>query len=228
MRELDEFFYNGDMVSCYQEAKRQKNESYLNLLEKHLIHERELKDYNKGSEERPNEKYKEDERFNYIRSINNEDAFLKEMKLLEEDATGDDAAISALSYYTQGHLFLNAHHYSEAIYFFIQAAKLEPSNAVYLGIAGQTMQRLGYSPIEALGYIECAIHIDSLNARWFIVKTLLLLQLANELEVELFLENAIHAYERANQVIRPDQKSLKQALQAIEKEIGECVQNFMN
>lgn len=226
MNQLEQLFLNGNMLSCYKAAEEKRyinSEKYLHLFQQHQIHEIPLVEKSNLSQsiERVNEKYVEDDEVERIRHIANEQEFQSEIQRLEQIARNGILHEKAQSFYTQGHLFLYAHHYNEAVHCFMQAVKHFPEKGVYSGILAQTMQRLNYSPIEALGYIELALTVDSKNARWYLVKSLLLLQLYKDLENDAFLNSAIYELSCANDNCREDQTSLRTAVESTEREIAE-------
>ena len=229
MDQLEKLFFNGNMLSCYKivtTGKQYKNsDKYLQLFQKHQFQEIPMVEASDlaQSVERATEKYAEDNDVDRIRKISNEQKFQQEIKQLEYIAQNGLQHEKAQSFYTQGHLFLYAHHYNEAVYCFTQAVKHAPNKSVYAGILAQTMQRLNYSPIEALGYIELALTHDTTNARWYLVKALLLIQLFKDLGNEAFFNSAIYELSCAKDHCRDDQASLRLAIETTEREIGEIL-----
>ena len=229
MDQLEKLFFNGNMLSCYKIVTKDKyfknSDKYLQLFQKHQFQDIPLIGTSDSvqSIERATEKYSEDDDVDRIRKISNEQKFQQEIQQLEYIAQNGLQHEKAQSFYTQGHLFLFAHHYNEAVYCFTQAVKLAPSKSVYAGILAQTMQRLNYSPIEALGYIELALSNDTTNARWYLVKALLLIQLFKDLGNEAFFNSAIYELSCANEHCRDDQASLRSAIKSTEREIGETL-----
>lgn len=227
MNELEFQFFAGNMLSCYELLKQEKHadEKFQNLLMHHQI--QHIPTFENSavaqSVEKSDETYLEDELFKTLRKIQDEEKFLAEIKKLEQTSTSDDAKSSAHSFYTQGSLFLHAHHYQEAVYCYQQAVKKDPSKGLYFGIVAQTMQRLNLSPIEALGYAEAAIRLNSNNARWYLVKSLLLVQMAKDLERMEFLDSAIYEIQLAEEYCMQEQASLKQAIDACKLEINQML-----
>lgn len=230
MEQIDTQFFLGNMRACYELAKDQEKSEdamrYIELFEKHdfaLLPQYVLKS-GPQSIEGEDERYPEDVDVYKIRMISDEELFQAQIKELELIArTGADHE-KAQSFYTQGYLFLYAHHYEESIYSFSQAAKLVPEKAVYSGILAQTMQRLSYSPFEVLAYLQQAIELDSDNARWHWVKALTLMELYKNLSSEGFLESTIDALTNATEKCRPTQISLKSAIDSTHKSLGELLQ----
>ncbi len=231
MDQLEQLFFNGNMLSCYNVAieKQYKNsEKYLQLFQQHQFQEIPFVEKSNlpQSIERENEKYVEDDEVERIRLIANEQQFQQEIQRLEKIARSEVQLEKAQSFYTQGHLFLYAHHYNEAVHCFMQAVKHAPEKGIYAGILAQTMQRLNYSPIEALGYIELALTVDSNNTRWYLVKSLLLLQLYKDLRNDAFLNSVIYELSCANDHCRDDQASLRIAIETTEHEIAELLKRI--
>lgn len=228
MDQLEQLFLKGNMLSCYKlviEKHYGNSENYLQLFQQHQFQEIPFVEKSNlpQSIERVNEKYVEDEEVDRIRHIVNEQQFHQEIERLEQLARNGLQHEKAQSFYTQGHLFLYAHHYNEAVHCFLLAVKQVPEKGIYAGILAQTMQRLNYSPIEALGYIELASTMDSNNARWYLVKALLLLQLYKDLGNDAFLNSAIYELSLANDHCREDQASLRTAIESTEREIAEML-----
>ena len=231
MDQLEQLFFNGNMLSCYNVAKEKSyknSEKYLQIFNQHQFQEIPFVEKSNLPQliERENEKYVEDDEVERIRRIENEQQFQQEILRLEKIARSEVQQEKTQSFYTQGHLFLYAHHYNEAVHCFMQAVKHAPEKAVYAGILAQTMQRLNYSPIEALGYIELALTVDSKNARWYLVKSLLLLQLYKDLGNDAFLNSVIYELSCANDHCRDDQASLRIAIESTEHEIAELLKRI--
>lgn len=227
MNNLEELFYRGNMRSCYEMAKnlKEENNPYLEIFKKHGLDELPTIPETSAEQslETPDEHYQEEQLLLFIRSIKEEALFKEEIEKLEQLArTGTDAE-KAHSFFTQGYLFLYAHHYEEGTHCFRQAVKFMPSNAIYAGICGQTIFRLNVSPIEALAYLEHALQLQPTNARWYWNKSLVLMQLYKDLEQEAFLNNAIFELQQAIHFCRDDQTSLSTALQSTEQEIGQLI-----
>lgn len=216
MNQVEQYFFNGQFRACYAEILTQPetahSEKYKQLLEDYDIHL--LPTYTKGHHtvERADETYPQMDEYARLKELHDEQQFQQQIAALEKAASEGSAEEKAASFFTQGMLFLNAHHYNESAHCFMQAVKHEPSNAVYWGIAGQTMSRFGWTPFESLAYIESAIALDAHNARWHWNHSLVLLQLYKDLQQEAFLENALIALDTAQQVCREDQTSLRSAL----------------
>lgn len=227
LNNIEELFFLGNMRSCYEMAKslKEENNQYLAIFIKHGFDELPTipKTKEEQSFETPDEHYKEEQQLLYIRSIKEETLFKEEIKKLEHLArTGTDSE-KAHSFFTQGYLFLYAHHYEESLHCFRQAVKMMPSNAIYAGICGQTIFRLNISPLEALAYLEHALQLQPTNARWYWNKALVLMQLYKDLQEEAFLNNAIYELQQAIHYCRDDQSSLHAALQSTEQEIGQLI-----
>lgn len=229
MDQLEQLFLNGNMLSCYKAVTKEQHhrdrEKYLQLFHQHQF--QEIPSFDKStltqSVERENEKYDEDDEVERIRQIVDEQQFKQEIQQLEQIAQNGSQLEKAQSFYSQGHLFLYAHHYNEAVHCFKQAVKQAPEKGVYAGMLAQTLQRLNYSPIEALGYIELALTVDNKNARWYLVKALLLLQLYKDLGNDAFFNSAIFELSCANDNCRDEQVSLRTAIDSTEREIAEIL-----
>ena len=221
MHEMEQYFYSGHVHLSLAAAKQVKEgtpefeaaQQFIKMYERFGIGE--IPNYTtkgKVNEERADETYAEMDEVAEIRAIKDEQAFslrIKELERLAKEGTDEE---KAQSFFTQGQLFLYAHHYDESVHCFIQAVKHNPNNAVYYGIAAQTMNRVSYSPFEVLAYLERAIELDPHNARWYWNKALVLTTLHKDLQKELFLENALITLEKAQDCVREDQKSLKSAI----------------
>ena len=229
MDQLEQLFFNGNMLSCYNavtiENHYKNSEKYLQLFQQHQIQDIPFieKSNFPQSIERENEKYVEDDEVEQIRQIVDEQQFQQEIQQLEQIAQNGTQHEKAQSFYTQGHLFLYAHHYNEAVHCFMQAVKHSPDKGVYAGMLAQTMQRLNYSPIEALGYVELALTMDPENARWYLVKALLLLQLYKDLGNAAFLNSVIFELSCAIDHCRDEQVSLRTAIELTERELAEML-----
>ena len=220
---MTQYFYQGKMIACYEDAKKHVEDAslkeqaamYINLAERFNLLQIPKPVFTNVTQqiERPDENYEAMDEVLAIRNIANEEQFQARVKLLEKMAkTGTDEE-KAQSFFTQGQLFLYAHHYEESAYCFTQAVKYNPTLGVYFGIAAQTMMRLDYPPFEVLTYLEYAISLDSLNPRWYWNRALVLTQLYKDLKDEMFLENALVSLEEAQIHLRADQKSLAQAIE---------------
>lgn len=229
MDKLEQLFFNGNMLSCYNavtvDNHYKNSEKYLQLFRQHQFQDIPFIEKSNivQSVERENEKYAEDDEVERIRQIVDEQLFQQEIQQLEQIALNGSQQEKAQSFYTQGQLFLYAHHYNEAVHCFMQAAKTFPEKGVYAGILAQTMQRLNYSPIEALGYIELALTMDANNARWCLVKALLLLQLYKDLGNDAFFNSAIYELSCAIDNYHDNQNSLRAAIESTEHEIAEML-----
>ncbi len=230
MKQIETQFFLGNMRACYELAKNQENSEealrYIELFEKHNFAEmpQYIRKSGPQSIEGADERYLEDTDVHKIRAISDEELFQAQIKELEQLARTGTVNEKAHSLYTQGYLFLYAHHYEESIYTFSQAAKLVPEKAVYSGILAQTMQRLNHSPFEVLAYLQQAIELDADNARWHWVKALTLMELYKNLGGEGFLESTIEALTSATEKCRPTQKSLKSAIDSTHVSLGELLQ----
>lgn len=234
MSNIVQYFYDGQFLKCYEEAKIQlqggENEEqatqFLKIFEKY--------EYDKFPEptaqvsqsiERANESYPENGEVEQLRAIKDEQQFSEKVKQLEHDARTADAERKAQSFYVQGHLFLMAHHYDESVHCFMEAVKQHPNKALYYGIAGQTMNRFNWSPFDVMVYIERAIDMDPNNARWYWNKALVLTQLYKDLNAEPFLENALIAIEKAIETCREDQVSLRSGIDSTLENLKEYLFN---
>ncbi|MCG7437688.1 tetratricopeptide repeat protein [Lysinibacillus fusiformis] len=219
---MDDFFYNGELMKCYEAAKMVTNEEELALAQKYIIllEEYDFAHYPKPTlygeiqhAERADESYPESDAVLGIRAIKDEEAFAMNIKQLEEVAKTGTGNEKAQSFFTQGELFLFAHQYNESVHCFQQAVKENPNKAVYWGMTGQTMHRFGWMPFDALGYLEQAINLDPTNPRWKWNKALVLIQLAKDLQMAPFMANAAIALEEAVVSCGEHQRSLKDAIQ---------------
>ncbi|TQR29854.1 O-linked GlcNAc transferase [Lysinibacillus sphaericus] len=219
---MDDYFYNGELMKCYEAAKRvtDNNEKaladkYIKLLEEYdfTCYPKPALDVETQHAERADESYPESDTVVEIRAIKDETEFSKRIKELEDVVTTGTSIEKAQSYFTQGELFLFAHHYNESVHCFRQAVKENPNKALYWGITGQTMHRFGWMPFDALGYLEQAINLDSKNARWKWNKALVLIQLAKDLQMAPFMANAAITLEEAIADCGKHQRSLKDAIQ---------------
>ncbi|WP_341322906.1 O-linked GlcNAc transferase [Solibacillus sp. FSL H8-0523] len=220
MTTMEHHFYAGQFLKSYEQAQAEKlagsdeqAKSFLAIFEKY--------EYEKfpqptaeitQSTERANESYPELDEVESLRSIKDEAQFSQAIQALEQDARTADDERKAESFFVQAQLFLMAHHYDESIHCFMQAVKHNPNKALYYGFAGQTMNRFSWSPFDAMPYIERAIELDPQNARWYWNKALVLTQLYKDLQAEAFLENALIAIEKAIDVCREDQTSLRNGI----------------
>jgi len=219
---MDDYFYNGELMKCYEAAKQVTDDNekaladkYIKLLEEYdfACYPKPALDVETQHAERADESYPESDSVVEIRAIKDETAFSKRIKELEDVATTGTPIEKAQSYFTQGELFLFAHHYNESVHCFRQAVKENPNKALYWGITGQTMHRFGWMPFDALGYLEQAINLDSKNARWKWNKALVLIQLAKDLQMAPFMANAAITLEEAIADCGEHQRSLKDAIQ---------------
>ncbi len=219
---MDDYFYNGELMKCYELAKQVTSEEEKARAQKYmaLFEQYDLDRYPKPTAhgevqhaERADESYPESDLVMEIRAIEEEEAFAKRIQQLEEAAKTGTPSDKAQSFFTQGELFLFAHHYNESVHCFQQAVKENPNKAVYWGITGQTMHRFGWMPFDALGYLEQAIQLDPINPRWKWNKALVLIQLAKDLQMAPFMANAALALEDALASCGEQQRSLKDAIQ---------------
>lgn len=223
MHRMEQYFYNGQFFLSLQAAREaledeQYSEQAAKLIELYERYEIESIPHYTETEigqsiEREDETYEEQDEVTAIREIKDEKVFNDRIKELENIAREGNRTEKAQSFFTQGQLFLFAHHYDESVHCMLQAVKWNPNKAVFYGIAAQTMHRLSLSPFEVLGYLERAIQLDPQNARWYWNKGLVLTQLYKDLQQDPFLENALIALETALEVCRPQQKSLHIAIQ---------------
>ena len=219
---MDDYFYNGELMKCYELAKqvtggheKELADKYIALLEEYGLATYPKPTVERGSqeEERPDESYPASDLVKEIRAIKDEAEFTNRVKLLEEMAKTGTEDEKAQSFFTQGELFLFAHHYNESVHCFSQAVKLNPNKALYWGMTGQTMHRFGWMPFDALGYLEQAILLDPSNARWKWNKALVLIQLAKDLQRAPFIANAALVLDDAIANCSEHQLSLKEAIQ---------------
>lgn len=219
---MDDYFYNGELMKCYEAAKQVTDEAEQALAEKYikLLEEYDFASYPKpmlGVEiqhvERADESYPESDAVVEIRGIKDETEFSRRIQELENMAKIGMPYEKAQSFFTQGELFLFAHHYNESVHCFKQAVKENPNKALYWGITGQTMHRFGWMPFDALGYLEQAIYLDPHNARWKWNKALVLIQLAKDLQLAPFMANAAITLEEALAACEEHQRSLREAIQ---------------
>lgn len=219
-KQMNAYFFNGEFHKCYAEAmKLQDDESarnYIQLFKKYEYDTYPIPTTDTRTEqslEFADETYPEFEELKEIRAIKEEIDFQLRVQKLEKIAKTDIAEEKAQSFFTQGQLFLFSHHYNEAVHCFEMAVKNDPNVALYWGFTGQTMHRFGWMPFDALGYLEKAIDLDPDNARWKWNKGLVLTQLYKDLQQTDFLENALIVLEEARDLCRPEQGSLKTAIQ---------------
>lgn len=219
---MDDYFYNGELMKCYEMAKLVVDGPEKALADKYiaLLEEYDFAKYPKPTlivevqhAERADESYPESDAVVAIRAIKDEAAFAQHVKELEEIAKTGTASEKAQSFFTQGELFLFAHHYNESVHCFKQAVKENPNKGLYWGTTGQTMHRFGWMPFDALGYLEQAIILDPNNARWKWNKALVLIQLAKDLQMAPFMANAAIALEEALADCGEHQLSLTDAIQ---------------
>ncbi len=221
MSDMENYFYSGQVHASLAAARQVKADAQeapaaqkmIAMYESYGIHEIPM--YTKKetpSVERSDETYPEMDDVLAIRAIKDEQEFAARIQQLEQAAKEGTDEEKAQSFFTQGQLFLFAHHYDESVHCFIQAVRYAPNNATYYGFAGQTLARVSSSPFEVLGYLERAIELDPHNARWYWNRALVLITLYKDLQQEMFLEHAIRTLEQAQQALRADQNSLKDAI----------------
>ena len=220
MIKMEQYFYEGQFLKCYEEAKHQQHGNNAEFAKKFLAIFQKY-DYDQfpqptmqipQSVERANESYEEYDEVQQLRAIKDEQQFYALVKQLEQDARTGSNERKAQSFYVQGHLFLMAHQYDESVHCFIEAVKHNPNKALFYGMAGQTMHRFNWSPFDVMVYLERAIELDPANARWYWNKTLVLTQLYKDLNADLFLENALITIEKAIETCREDQVSLRNGI----------------
>ncbi|MGN7476566.1 O-linked GlcNAc transferase [Solibacillus silvestris] len=233
MRKMEQYFYDGQFLKCYEEAKRQASsgedeqaEKFLKLFQKYEYDNfpqptREILQ----SIERSNESYAENDEVEQLRAIRDEQQFAAKVRQLEHDVRSAGDERKAQSFYIQGHLFLMAHHYDESVHCFMEAVKHNSNKALFYGIAGQTMNRFNWSPFEVMAYIERAIDLDPENPRWHWNKALVLTQLYKDLQEEPFLGNALIAIEKASETCRGDQVSLRNGIDSTLENLKEYLFN---
>ena len=218
---MDDYFYNGELMKCYEAALQVTEGPEMELATKYktLLNEYDIATLPKPTllaetqhSERGDESYPESDAVVEIRAIKDEVLFSKRVKALEDIAKTGTANEKAQSFFTQGELFLFAHHYNESVHCFQQAVKEHPNKALYWGITGQTMHRFGWMPFDALAYLEQAVNLDPSNARWKWNKALVLIQLAKDLQMAPFMANAAITLEDALACCGEHQHSLKEAI----------------
>ncbi|MER1998587.1 MAG: O-linked GlcNAc transferase [Lysinibacillus sp.] len=219
MHLMEQYFYEGKVIASYEEALRAKNSDvheqsqlFIKMYEKYDVHIVPAPIAGEQQQERPDEQYDAMDDVLALRQVKDETMFQQMVQQLEKTAKEGEAIKRAQSFFTQGQLFLFAHHYDESVHCFKLAVQNNPSLAVYYGICAQTMNRLAESPITVLAYIERAIELDETNARWYWIRALVLLQLYKDLKKDMFLENTLVNLERAKMLTRADQKSLLVAI----------------
>ena len=223
MKEMESYFYNGQFHACYKLAKELQEDAEQGQLAKQFTtlfkqyHYDQIPCYTTieatQSIERDDETYAELDEVEQIRAIKDETMFNEAIKQLEKDAREANTKRKAQSFFVQGQLFLLAHHYDESIHCFQQAVKHNPNHALFYGYAAQTMHRLSWSPFEVMAYLDRALDLDPTNARWLWNKGLVLTQLYKDLQKDGFLENTLITLEQALENCRPQQKSLKSAIE---------------
>lgn len=219
---MDDYFYNGELMKCYEAAKQGIKGEEKDLAEKYitLLEEYDFATYPKPTQvlleqekERADESYPASDLVKEIRALKDEATFTQRVKELEEVAKTGSIDAKAQSFFIQGELFLLAHYYKESVHCFMQAVRANPNKALYWGITGQTMHRFGWMPFDALGYLEQAILLDPTNARWKWNRALVLIQLAKDLQMAPFIANAALTLEEAIENCGEHQSSLKGAIQ---------------
>lgn len=230
MHLMEQYFYEGKVIASYEEALRANNKDileqaqlFIKMYENYDVHKVPKAVQGEQQKERADEHYDAMDDVLAIRQVKDEEMFQKMVGQLEKTAKDAEPKKKAQSFFTQGQLFLFAHHYDESVHCFKQAVEQNPSLAVYFGICAQTMNRLSESPFTVLAYIERAIELDDQNARWYWVRALVLLQLYKDLSKDMFLENTLVNLERAKSLTRPDQKSLLQAIENTFEAVKEYV-----
>ncbi|MCH7321130.1 O-linked GlcNAc transferase [Solibacillus sp. MA9] len=230
MMNMEQYFYDGQFLKSYkaalQDLTNESRKQYLVIFEKYeYANFPQPTAQLQQSIERANESYEELDEVEQLRAIQDEGQFAQTIKELENDARTSDDVRKAESFFVQAQLFLMAHHYDESIHCFMQAVKHNPNKALYYGFAGQTMNRFSWSPFDTLPYIERAIDLDLQNARWYWNKALVLTQLYKDLQAEPFLENALIAIEKAIEVCREDQISLRNGIDSTLENLKEYLFN---
>lgn len=233
MSKMEQYFYEGQFLKCYEEAKHQQHGDNAELAKKFLaiFQKYEYDQFPQPtvqisqSVERANESYEEYDEVEQLRAIKDEQQFSALVKQLEQDARTGNSERKSQSFYVQGHLFLLAHHYDESVHCLMEAVKHNPNKALFYGTAGQTMHRLNWTPFEVMIYLERAIELDPENARWHWNKALVLTQLYKDLNAELFLENALITIEKAIETCREDQASLRMGIDSALENLKEYLFN---
>ena len=219
MHLMEQYFYEGKPIASLNEARNaltseihEQAQLFVEMYRKFEVEDVPEIQFGPQQIERADEHYEAMDDVLALRQIDDEKLFQHMVKQLERTARDGEDLKKAQSFFTQGQLFLFAHHYDESVHCFKLAVKTNPSLAVYYGICAQTMSRVGYPPFEALAYLEQAILLDDKNARWYWIRALILMQLYKDLKKDLFLENTLINLERAKELVRDDQKSLLLAL----------------
>lgn len=230
MERIEQLFYEGKVLASYEEAKRavmnnEQAQLFIDMYEKHGVHEVPAAIAGKQQQERVDEQYDAMDDVLALRQVKDEAMFQQMVQNLEKTAKEGEPHKKAQSFFTQGQLFLYAHHYDESIHCFKMAVQHNPSLAVYFGICAQTMNRLGDSPFSVLAYIERAIELDPENGRWYWIRALVLLQLYKDLSKDMFLENTLVNLEQAKSLVREEQKSLLHAIDNTFEAVKEYVLN---
>lgn len=232
MHLIEQYFYEGKVIASYAEALRATNSDvheqaqlFIKMYENYNVHTVPKAVQGKQQQERVDEQYEAMDDVLALRQVKDEAMFQQMVQSLEKTAKEGEPKKRAQSFFTQGQLFLYAHHYDESVHCFKLAVEHNPSLAVYYGICAQTMNRLAESPITVLAYIERAIELDETNARWYWIRALVLLQLYKDLKKDMFLENTLVNLEEAKQLTRDDQKSLLVAIDNTFETVKEYVLN---
>lgn len=115
----------------------------------------------------------------------------------------------ANAYYTMAEFFWLAKENDKAIAQYAEAVKLQPNKALYWGAFAQFINRIEGSPYLALRLIEEAIHLDSMNPRWYFVQGNILLQLVASAKNLSYLPALEEAWNKAEKRCSAKQVALK-------------------
>ena len=218
MQVIEQYFYEGKVIASYEAALnatsdiQEQAQLFIKMYEQYGIQHVPKAIAGPQQVEHADEQYDAMDDVLALRQVKDEVMFQQMVQQLEKTAKEGDDVKKAQSFFTQGQLFLYAHHYDESVHCFKLAVQHNPSLAVYFGICAQTMSRLAEPPFTVLAYIERALELDNQNARWYWNRALILLQLYKDLQKDMFLENTLVNLEQAKSLVRADQKSLLQAI----------------
>ncbi len=129
-------------------------------------------------------------------------------KVIDELLAGPIEA-QANAYYTMAEYFVLAKEYNKAMAQYAEAVKLQPNTALYWGAFAQFINRIEASPYLALRLIEEAIHLDSMNARWYYIQGNILLQLVASSKNLSYLPALEEAWDKAKKRCNTKQVALK-------------------
>ncbi|MCL1696057.1 hypothetical protein [Lysinibacillus sp. BPa_S21] len=129
-------------------------------------------------------------------------------KVVDELLAGSVEA-QANAYYTMAEYFALAKEQDKALVQYAEAIKLQPNKALYWGAFAQFLSRNEGSPYLALRLIEEAIHLDSMNPRWYYIQGNIFLQLVAATKNLSYLPALEEAWEKAKKRCSNKQVSLK-------------------